>query len=562
MLAVAYARWSSLEQGKGSTLERQLQVVERYCSQRGLEILERVVDEGTSAYSGDNIETGNLGKLIRRIEAGTVPRDITIVVEQLDRISRLAPAKVISFIQRVTSLGVSIATANDGYVITAASIDSNLMGFMGLVFNSFRAHEESRHKSERLSASWQIKRDRLGQADARPITGVCPAWLRLAPNKQTFEVIPDRAMIIQEIFRRTADGEGKRSITADLNRRGVETWGRGKSKATAWHSSYIHKILSNPAVIGEYQPHIRPRGATRRSPVGEPVSEYFPPVISEELWAKVRSRRKQVRGNDGQRGQVNNLLSGLCRCGVCGGPMAYQLKNVAGVRMRSGVATQQRQASYLSCALRARGGACDHTHHYRYEVIESGILSAFLQSALSDRYFGNADSAAGLVEAEYRSLRELENAKDRAARMLDLFEETGDQNVRERWLSARTEIKAAEAATEELRRRLDEARGSVSPEMHIQRVAAVHHLLDGPPSDERRDARVKTAGSLRELIDHIEFSGTLYVAIRGAPTVVAMDRKGEILGDVTVAELPPDEAHAAGKTLLSESQPKVSRASP
>lgn len=72
MLAVAYARWSSLEQGKGSTLERQLQVVERYCSQRGLEIFERVVDEGTSAYSGDNIEIGNLGKLIRRIEAGTV----------------------------------------------------------------------------------------------------------------------------------------------------------------------------------------------------------------------------------------------------------------------------------------------------------------------------------------------------------------------------------------------------------------------------------------------------------------------------------------------------------
>ncbi|HAJ04475.1 MAG TPA: hypothetical protein DCL55_14800 [Brevundimonas sp.] len=73
---------------------------------------------------------------------------------------------------------------------------------------------------------------------------------------------------------------------------------------------------------------------------------------------------------------------------------------------------------------------------------------------------------------------------------------------------------------------------------------------------------MKTAGSLRELIDHIEFSGTLYVAIRGAPTVVAMDRKGEILGDVTITELPPDEAHAAGKALLSESQPEVSRASP
>ena len=86
MLAVAYARWSSLEQGKGSTLERQLQVIERYCSKHGLEILERVTDEGSSAYTGTNIQTGHLGDVIRRVEAGRLPRDITIVVEQLDRI--------------------------------------------------------------------------------------------------------------------------------------------------------------------------------------------------------------------------------------------------------------------------------------------------------------------------------------------------------------------------------------------------------------------------------------------------------------------------------------------
>lgn len=553
MLAVAYARWSSLEQGKGSTLERQLQVVERYCAQRGLEILERVTDEGSSAYAGTNVQTGNLGKIISRVEAGELPRDITIVVEQLDRISRLPPAQVIAWIQRVTDLGVTVATANDGYIINADSIRTNLMGFMGLVFNSFRAHEESRHKSERLAASWKIKRDRLGQADTRPITGVCPAWLRLDSTKESFEVIPDRAAIVQEIFRRTAEGEGKRSITADLNRRGVEPWGRGKSKATAWHSSYVQKVLSNPAVIGEYQPHSKPRGAAQRMPVGEPVSGYFPTVISEKLWATVRGSRQSGRGNNGQRGQVQNLLSGLCRCGACGGPMAYQLKSPEGVRMRSGVAKPQRQASYLSCALRARGGNCEHADHYRYEPIEKGILSAFLRSALSDRFFENSDGLAGLVDGEYRALRELDRARDRAKRMLDLFEETGDQDARQRWLSARIEITAAEAATKDLKRRLEQARGSVSPEMHIERVVAVQHLLDGPPSDERRDARARTANSLRELIDHIEFSGSLYVAIRGALTVVALDKKGEILGDITIADLPVEQAHAAGKRLLAES---------
>ena len=230
--------------------------------------------------------------------------------------------------------------------------------------------------------------------------------------------------------------------------------------------------------------------------------------------------------------------------------MAYQLKSVEGVRSRKGVATSQRQASYLSCALRVRGGDCEHADHYRYEPIESGILNAFLRSALSDRYFENSDGTASLVDAEYRSLRELENAKDRANRMLDLFEETGDQEARQRWLSARTEIAAADAATKDLRRRLEQARGSVSPEMHIERVVAVHHLLDGPPSDQRRDARARTANSLRELIDHIEFSGVLYVAIRGAPSVVAISRKGEVLGDVSIPHLQPEEAHTAGKKVL------------
>ncbi len=554
MIAVAYARWSSLEQGKGSTLERQLQVVERYCSQHGLEIVERITDEGTSAYTGSNIETGNLGKLISRIEAGTVPRDITLVVEQLDRISRLSPGKVIAWMQKVTSLGVSIATVNDGYVFTASSIDSNLMGFMGLVFNSFRAHEESRHKSERLSASWRLKRERLAGPDARPITGICPAWLKLSPTRDGFEVLPDRAAIVREIFERSSAGEGKRSITLDLNRRGIKPWGRGKSQATAWHPSYVQKILANPAVVGEFQPFTKPRGSTQRVRIGDPVANYYPAVVSEESWASVRGKRTSGRGNDGLRGQVRNLLTGLCRCGSCGGPMAYQLKSHEGTRMRGGVAAPQKQASYLSCSLRVRGGDCDHEVHYRYEPLEEGIVGAFLQTALTDRFFETSGAVSGLVEAEYRSLRELERAKERAKRLLDLFEDTGDLDVRERWITARAEIASGEEATADLKRRLENAKGVVTPEQHLERVAAVRHLIDGPPSEERRDARLKTAGSLKELIDHVEFfDGGVFVAIRDRPTVVQLDRSGTVVGDITLTSKAPAEAHRLGKRELQGS---------
>ena len=43
-----------------------------------------------------------------------------------------------------------------------------------------------------------------------------------------------------------------------------------------WQMSYVSKILTNRAVVGEYQPHTKTGG--RRVPVGEPISDYFPAV--------------------------------------------------------------------------------------------------------------------------------------------------------------------------------------------------------------------------------------------------------------------------------------------
>lgn len=150
MNAIGYARWSSLEQSKGSTLERQIQEIERFSASNGWKLVGQVTDEGTSAYTGANIQTGNLAQLVHSIEQGEISRDIIIVVEQLDRLSRLPPSQVVSWIQRVTALGVTIATANDGQLINSRMIDANPMQFMSIVFNSFRAFQEDVEEVVRL----------------------------------------------------------------------------------------------------------------------------------------------------------------------------------------------------------------------------------------------------------------------------------------------------------------------------------------------------------------------------------------------------------------------------
>jgi len=535
MQAVGYARWSSLEQSRGSSLERQTEYIRSLCDTRGWTLLEQVTDEGQSAYTGANIHTGNLAKLIRRIELGELDRQIVIVVEQLDRISRLPPSQVVSWIQRVTALGVSIATANDGQIIDSRLIDSEPMSFMTLVFNSFRAYQESKHKSERLSESWRIRRSKIGEHGASPATTVCPAWLEFNRQTKRFEVVEDRVQIVNEIFRRTAEGEGKRVIAQDLNRRGVEPWGRGGSKANGWHPSYIQKILRNAAVMGEYQPCTKARSDPRRVPVGDPIPNYYPPVVPEGLWAKVQSIRPAKRGNDGLRGDVSNLFSGLARCRSCGGRMAFQLKHREGTRTRQGKAVAQARMSYLFCDTAARGLRCDHDTYYRYEKLEGGFLDCILRAALTDSFFSDEGRVARLSEEQFKAVRLLEQRRSKVGRLLDLYTETGDATVRERWMAENARLTEAERAVSITKAELSRSQGRVSPQEHIDRVAGVRAQIDDPDLEVRRNARTLVAKSLREVIDEISFeTGGIVMLLRDASEAILFTSDGDIKGSVAV----------------------------
>jgi DNA invertase Pin-like site-specific DNA recombinase len=78
MQAIGYARWSSLEQGHGSSLERQSAAIHSFCKSKGWDLIEQISDEGVSAYSGANINNGNLSNLVGRIERGLIPAHIVI----------------------------------------------------------------------------------------------------------------------------------------------------------------------------------------------------------------------------------------------------------------------------------------------------------------------------------------------------------------------------------------------------------------------------------------------------------------------------------------------------
>jgi len=66
--ATIYIRWSSEAQTGRDSLPRQLETAQRYAEEHRLHIVETIVDEAVSAFSGDHLTKGRLGDFIRRVE--------------------------------------------------------------------------------------------------------------------------------------------------------------------------------------------------------------------------------------------------------------------------------------------------------------------------------------------------------------------------------------------------------------------------------------------------------------------------------------------------------------
>jgi hypothetical protein len=138
----------------------------------------------------------------------------------------------------------------------------------------------------------------------------CPAWLRLSADRTSYEVLDKRAAIVKRIFEEAAAGIGSYSITRRLNEQKVQPIARSKG----WQTSYVSKILTGRAAIGEFQPHKLVSG--KRVPDGPTIANYFPAVISEKVFFRAQQgRRERLLKTAGRKGRFfSNLFSGLAKC--------------------------------------------------------------------------------------------------------------------------------------------------------------------------------------------------------------------------------------------------------
>lgn len=502
MRAILYSRWSSLEQNGTTSAPRQAEATDAFARRQGWAVVERLSDEGQSAWTGANITTGQLGSLITRLEPDH-GQGLVLVVERLDRLSRQAPLIMAGWVQRACATGLTIATADGAHIIDRERLERDQMTVLAMIFESFRGYSESQAKSERVADAWERKR-RRGAA----MTRRCPAWLSIPQGATSyrspmngvhgFVPIADRAAIVERIFQMAAQGIGAATIAAQLNREGVEPWAGGKG----WYASYVRKITRNPAVIGEFQPHTKPRGG-KRMPAGVPIPDYFPAVVSVELFERVNDVRRMRVVAEQSANRLVNLFGGLAHCGRCGGTMSYVGKGYD--ILANGQKVPRR---YLRCSSNHRSAGCDNRNSYSYDVVEDAVLTKLLHLAMDPQVFTEGSGVSALEAKLSDAKRRLTQAERQQNFAFGLLEEDPDDILAAtRYRERKTEAKQARDAVKQIADELTNLQRAVSPEEHIANIREVRSLLVSEDEGLRYQARSRVKLALNDLIASIVFEG-------------------------------------------------------
>lgn len=405
----SYIRFSTPEQLKGDSLRRQMQIAEDYAKKYDME-LKTLQDLGISGFHGAHISTGKFGEFLKLVENGKIDPGSVLICESFDRISRQQIEDALQNFLMIINKGIEVVTYSDGERhFVKGKLD--LTSLVLTISEMSRAHGESALKSDRLKAVWQQKRARINN---RKLTGVCPAWLQLDNDK--FKVIEEKANVVVRIFELSSRGKGAGYICRLLNAEGITTF---TSKAKyGWQKSYILKILSNEAVIGKFQPHRMEN--RKRIPVGDPVDDYFPRIISDNLFFAVQHQKKQRVTNTGRSSKgPGNPFSGLCVCGECGGKMHYIVKN----RAKGWV--------YLACDNgRRKAGKCPGNSwnfekfwfHFQFYVSEFSVLRIILGES-------DGDEIHQLNQEVLALKSKLDSSNSMLDRLISLYAKVEDENL-------------------------------------------------------------------------------------------------------------------------------------
>jgi len=553
--AYSYIRFSTPEQSKGSSLERQVKRAEQYAAANGLELDQTLSfrDLGVSAFSKANISKGGkLGEFLAAVDSGLVPPGSHLLVESLDRLTRASIGDALDLFLSILRRKIVIHSLMDNSVFSQADLDG-INGFQKMVVSLAvlsRANEESKTKSDRLKGAWTIKRLK---ADGKKMTSLAPAWLMYEPapgerdaseKKGTgkFKLVAEHVAVVRRIVSMVFSGLGAALICKRLNEDGVPTF-TVRSGDRGWYPSYIKKILRNRSLIGEFQPH-REEVRGKRVPDGPPIADYFPAVMSAADFAELQAvLNGRGRTSGGRRGEgFSNLFTGLLRCGYCQSPVIHIGK---GFNKRD----RSKPLRYLVCSRAKRGAGCCYVS-WRYEEFEASFLK-HARSVDFRTIVGGKPSVGGLQaqRAQLNSLRaSLSDIDLQLERLVDaiasgsgqpqmIVDRIAQREAEKATLLERIAVTEAQLGNDELRE------ATTNP--MLDRLAALQRELSKARGTQLFDLRAEVNESLRRQLAVINVypggvlaSNETIAAFRYHPEIQGCYKNNEVEDVVRRVTLP------------------------
>ena len=482
-----YVRWSTDDQGEGTTLEVQLEGCRHYALSQGWRPREELtfIDDG---YSGGNLNRPALTRLRQLVARGEVD---CVVVFKVDRLSRNI-VDAVDLVLNEWQGRCAFKSAREP-IDTTSDLGRVIFGILAM----FADFERSQIRERTLSG--KLRRIAQGeQLHGEPAYGYRPSHVR---GQWTEE--PAEAALVRRIFRLAAAGESAAAICRRLNAEGCRT-----RAGRPWSSRAVLWILRNRLYIGEVvfgrtQARRVDEGRARavRVPRSQPAiwtaTRAAPPLVERDLFLAVQEvlAARQVRHRQaGGRALVSpHLLVGLARC-RCGGALAVK---------------RQRGGDSYYCPGAAEGRCGCEPGYIPKEAVEPVILAelatlvgraalapARVQEALGRWQQDRRAILAQRAEAE-RTLRRLAEQEERLLRMVregtvnpaDLPDLRRSHHAERRQAEERLAALTAEAAR--LQERLERARRAVGE------LLAVGDLLAHLPVPQLRELlRAALAGPI------------------------------------------------------------------
>lgn len=382
---ISYLRMSTSEQLRGFSLERQRKLIAEFAAKNGLSVEEEntLEDIGRSSFS-DDAQQKELAKFFENLNAGKYEPGDVFALENIDRLTRRGPVDAILKVNQIISKGLKLAiiSGNEQRIIEDVN---DVFTIINLSIDASRANKESKNKSDKGLSNWQEKRN-LAASQKIAMTAQAPAWLdteifyifdeekRKNIKRRKYVLNEEKAEAVRLIFDLYSSGNGCLKIKNILNEREIKTF----NGAPYWEPSIITKIIKNPATFGLYQPKKQGTGKRDLIAAGEPINDYFPPVITRELFEQCERIREGNGTRKGRKGKLfTNLFTGLLTCSKCGGPV--HLIN-PGIDKRNKV---QKSIYYLVCKRAKFTKECT-TKRVRYDDFEIALLKAIQEINLAD----------------------------------------------------------------------------------------------------------------------------------------------------------------------------------